>query len=597
MKPNNMNFALINQVSKSTQHIIRIDPRTQKSASAGCGCLIVYKDRLFFVCVQNISDQSGLQLALETGKETGAASYPLPDLHFMEPLDLDASGIEASMPKELKSLSLCYTEIKAALNLSQKEIRLGAMTIAAEEKKAVFSDLDYVPTKEDAFLFYGNNGKDLPDESISQGGEIASGIKYAGKAGPFERFLLDASKIGSLDFMAAMGAPIFSETGALVAFVALADSEQKILYGFSTSALQKSLDDYIAPNTQLDFDDGLESFHVEPLKQDYITYSVLYGTNRNAVLKSNKLSYGTTRDNKLHLGYCNISIPLNHETGKTERPNWFRNLLFDESPKKHFTILANEETDEAKFMELLRQKIGQSDEKDVLLFIHGFNVAFDGAMMRAAQLGYDLNFKGGVAAFSWPSLGTISGYIADSDSARYSRNYISAFIKLLIQPGTQKLHIIAHSMGNVVLTQGLLQLKEEGVFPNPIIHQVILAAPDIDKDIFLNQILPAIKGASKYTLYASDKDNALAASKKIRHGYARLGEGGDNIVIVDGLDSVDASLVDTGLLGHGYFSSTESLLNDIHLVLSDLPPGKRALDAKNKLIDGVSKEYWVFRKP
>ncbi len=102
-------------------------------------------------------------------------------------------------------------------------------------------------------------------------------------------------------------------------------------------------------------------------------------------------------------------------------------------------------TDEAKFMDLLSQKIGQSDEKDVLLFIHGFNVTFEEAMLRAAQLGYDLNFKGGVAAFTWPSLGSVGGYIADQDSAVYSRNFLSEFIKLLIKPGTKKLHILANN--------------------------------------------------------------------------------------------------------------------------------------------------------
>ena len=93
--------------------------------------------------------------------------------------------------------------------------------------------------------------------------------------------------------------------------------------------------------------------------------------------------------------------------------------------------------------------------------------------MRAAQLGYDLNFKGGVTAFSWPSLGAVSGYIADSDSANYSRNYLSAFIKLLIQPDTKKLHIIAHSMGGLVARAWM----RNGESDHKIHHVVTIASP------------------------------------------------------------------------------------------------------------------------
>jgi len=331
------------------------------------------------------------------------------------------------------------------------------------------------------------------------------------------------------------------------------------------------------------------------INPDFIKYTVLYGTNRKANWESNKIHYNNLRDNFLHLGYCEISIPSSHRIGNVERPGWFKNVFFEESPKDHFTILLNKKMDEIEFVKLLQQKIGKTDERDVLLFIHGFNVEFDEAMKRTAQLGYDLNFKGGVTAFSWPSNGSVSGYIADLDSAKLSTNYLCNFIKLLIRDNVNKLHIIAHSMGNMVLTQALLLLKEENFLPNIIINQIVLAAPDIDKDIFVNQIMPSIHGMARLTLYASNKDKALITSRKIRKDYIRLGEGGNNIVIVDGLDSIDASKVDTSLLGHGYFAETQSLLNDMHMVLLGIPPDKRILDERNKMIDGVDKKYWVFR--
>jgi|GEM_PF-936623 len=328
---------------------------------------------------------------------------------------------------------------------------------------------------------------------------------------------------------------------------------------------------------------------------NFLKYIVFYGTNRAIDIELKKIQYKNNRDNVLHLGFCEISIPSTHKIGNLERPSWFRRLLFEESPDNNFTILSNKKTEEQEFISLLQQRIGQSDEKDVLLFIHGFNVKFDEAMLRTAQLGFDLNFKGGVTAFSWPSSGYIGGYITDMDSARLSSDYLCSFIKLLIKDNVNKLNIIAHSMGNVVLTQALLQLKQEKNMSNITVNQIILAAPDIDKDIFIKQIMPSINGMARITLYASSKDKALLASKKIRNEYERLGEGGKNIVIVDGLESIDASRVDTSLLGHGYFAQTQSLLNDIHMVLLGIQPEKRILDVKNVIISGENKRYWVFR--
>ena len=401
---------LINKVVKSTLHTIQIDPRTQMSTGTGSGCLIAYKGRLFFASVVDISDRSGLQIVLETGKVSGATTYPLPGLRFAALLN--SEGV--SGPEVLRTLSLCYAEIKETLELNQE---------------AIPSDLASTPGKDDTFVFDANTMERGP---ASQNTRLVTAAKHLGKAGIFEQFLPDASAMELPDFEAAMGAPIFSETGELAALVTSMEPEQKILYSLSLSTIRQNLDEYIDQNPIQVIDDALENFHLSPVKKEYITYSVLYGTNRTPLQKSNKLTYTGTRDHNLHLGYCNISIPLKHEMGQIERPSWFNKLFFNESPAKYFTILSNEQIEATNFMDLLRQKLGQSDEKDTLLFIHGFNVEFNEAMMRAAQLGYDLNFKGGVAAFSWPSLGMISGYIADSDSANYSRDYLSAFIKLLI---------------------------------------------------------------------------------------------------------------------------------------------------------------------
>lgn len=329
---------------------------------------------------------------------------------------------------------------------------------------------------------------------------------------------------------------------------------------------------------------------------DYVSYPVLYGTNRKKTTSGNPdgALFGKMRDNQLNLGMCEISIPKSHRLGKLERPNWFKDLFFEDSPEKYFTILNNEMVDQAGFIDLLKKRFADSGQNDVLLFVHGYNVKFKDAMFRSAQLGYDLNFKGAVTAFSWPSEGALLGYLTDSGNAEYSTSFLGDYIKLILRSkNVGKLHILAHSMGNVVLCGALRKLKEEGIYPDPAINQVILAAPDIDKDVFVTQILPAIKKFPNLTLYASQKDKALIASKKLRSDYSRLGEGGQNLLVSEGLDSIDASEVDTDFLGHGYFSATQSLLNEIHMVLLNIPPERRML---NVGYNADKKKYWILKR-
>jgi esterase/lipase superfamily enzyme len=517
--------------------------------------------------------------------------FILQDLRFVDKLDWDSSEMSQSLKGKLQPL-LCFQEIKESLEIFKKHEETNDIIIEPGWKQKISTTLEHTPNTNDSYSFY------CTIENSTR--KIVFEARYDLKIDLLERFILNESS-SKIDFKKTQGAPILSQTGELVAFVIYGLLDFNYLYGFSSFELKKYLDSYIETNfndskigKKLDFGDNSISKKENTNLTQFINYKVFYGTNRNYHLKDNMPIFNNQRKTSLFLGCCEVSIPPLHEIGNLEVPIWFKKPFFKKSTKQYFTILKNTLIEKTRFIEWLKDELENSDDKDILLFVHGFNVTFDQAMMRSAQLGYDLNFKGAVTAFSWPSNETVLGYQADTDSSKFSSTYLSDFIKVILNT-CKKLHIVAHSMGNVVLREALSQLREERVFPNESINQIILAAPDIDKDIFINQIMPKINRGSKLTLYSSDKDKALITSKRMRAGYERLGEGGDNIVILDGLDSIDASKINTDFLGHGYFAETHSLINDIHMVLLDLPPDKRILDEKNKIVDGVSKKYWAFR--
>jgi esterase/lipase superfamily enzyme len=101
------------------------------------------------------------------------------------------------------------------------------------------------------------------------------------------------------------------------------------------------------------------------------------------------------------------------------------------------------------------------------------------------------------------------------------------------------------------------------------------------------------KAAKRVTLYASSNDVALVRSKKYQGNYPRAGHTGDGIVIVEDIDSIDASEVDTSLIGHSYYGDNDSVLSDLFYLLKDgKPPGKRFGLVEKECSAG---KYWAFR--
>jgi esterase/lipase superfamily enzyme len=157
--------------------------------------------------------------------------------------------------------------------------------------------------------------------------------------------------------------------------------------------------------------------------------------------------------------------------------------------------------------------------------------------------------------------------MGDEEMAEWTGPHFNDFLKqVLDQRGLRHLHIIAHSMGNRILARTLysqaLTPKEQGN-----LGQVVFAAPDINRLIFDQETVPGILKSERVTLYASDHDHALTTSKTF-HGYTRAGEIYPDVFVKNGIDSIDASAVDTSLLGHSYVAESRSVLSDLALLIT-----------------------------
>jgi len=222
-------------------------------------------------------------------------------------------------------------------------------------------------------------------------------------------------------------------------------------------------------------------------------------------------------------------------------------------------------------------------------------VAFDDAARRTAQITYDLNFAGAPVFYSWPSQASLSGYTTDENNVQWSEANLKGFLLDYAQhSGAKDIYLIAHSMGNRALTGAVKSLFMEHPELKGRFKEIILTAPDIDADIFKRDIAPALAaGCDKITLYVSDGDKALLASKEV-HGYSRAGDSAAGVVVVPGIETVDASGLDTSFLEHSYFAESSSVLSDIRkLVLEQMRAAQRGL--QRVTVNGAA--YWKIGSP
>ncbi|MEM7241246.1 MAG: alpha/beta hydrolase [Pseudomonadota bacterium] len=316
---------------------------------------------------------------------------------------------------------------------------------------------------------------------------------------------------------------------------------------------------------------------------------VLFGTNRNLVEKegtqetpkSINFDFSKQKAQKLSLGVTEISIPTKkHVAGKIERPGIF-SLITGESKERHFVLQSANLLNKTNFVDRVRSYDFESAnfKHSAMVFIHGFTTKPKDALFRTAQLKFDLQFDGPAFTFIWP---TSNNYLRDIDVARASAVSLGQLIQIIDSiPGINQINIIAHSLGNTALVELFSRAETTFKSESTTIKQIILAAPDIDKDIFDQVSENFERKRATATIYASSNDRALMVSRKFREGLTRVGEiVNGNAVVCSGIDTIDISAVGTRWFSWNHSSYAESrfLMDDIAGLFSTglRPPDKRS---------------------
>jgi esterase/lipase superfamily enzyme len=322
---------------------------------------------------------------------------------------------------------------------------------------------------------------------------------------------------------------------------------------------------------------------------DWDVVPVFYGTDRVRKDEPKRIAYTADRASRLELGHALVTVPKSHQVPNIERPFAIRVPFINvtiyeqpEDPKQHFTIRQLQALTREEFIELARKRIGGSASyKDqAVVFVHGYNTTFDYALFRSAQMAYDLKFDGATFLYSWPSGAAFTGYGYDRESSEQAEPYLREYIELVVKDtGAKSVSVIAHSMGNMPLLR-VLQALGPNLPPGVQLNQIILAAPDVDRNLFENLAANIKRYGRGITLYCSSNDRAMAAARRVAGGIPRAGDvPADGPIVLAGIDTIDVSHTSTDYLAlnHSSYAETGALLNDISLLLQtgERPPEKR----------------------
>ncbi|MGT2460279.1 alpha/beta hydrolase (plasmid) [Cupriavidus basilensis] len=325
--------------------------------------------------------------------------------------------------------------------------------------------------------------------------------------------------------------------------------------------------------------------HARAQKEAFV-YPVSFGTTRKPTVAGGT-AFSNQRDATLHYGTVSVNVPTNHRTGSLG--SWLGTVtnLDPELTVRDIRLARSEAEFLARASAELATVTGPENNY-ILVFIHGYNNSFTDAALRAAQLGVDLGVpSNNMFLFSWAANSDTLKYTHDEATIDASEVHLRAFLNTVSRVASgRKIHIIAHSMGN----RALLRVIAASVANAPDerqtrFGQIILAAADVDRDVFAQNAQNYLRVADRTTIYLSPYDYAVEASSLV-HKYPRVGRGEKPQVTIPGIDSV-VSKIKVDFPAHAYFAETRPILTDVkNLILRNQPA--REGNGWQKVDD-----YWV----
>ncbi len=270
--------------------------------------------------------------------------------------------------------------------------------------------------------------------------------------------------------------------------------------------------------------------------------------------------FSERRASTVGLASVEVSIPPTHVIGKLERA-----VQMPPDPRTEFAVVDPTvyATDQA-FISAVNAELAKrpKGERDLLVFVHGYNNTTSDAVLRLAQFVNDSGYEGVVMLFDWASAGKLSRYVYDLNSTLVARGFLAEINSILLRTQVENYDILAHSMGGFLTMEAIRDaVKDNKLNKSGKLQNVVLASPDIDMDLFRTHMAVIGDNLANFYVLLSEDDRALAFSRIIGGGVPRVGAA-NAVELVDlGVTAIDLTEIDDSSSGsHSKFAGSPEVV-------------------------------------
>ena len=248
--------------------------------------------------------------------------------------------------------------------------------------------------------------------------------------------------------------------------------------------------------------------------------------------------YSKTERGQLSYARFVVSVPPSHQGGSIEVAGRNPDPATDFVTRRSSQLGASD-----AFRSALRQEFRDNPgaDREVVVFIHGFNNTVGDGVYRLAQMDHDLKLDGIPVHYSWPSAANPLGYVRDRDSALFARDGLARMLDDIAAAGARSVILIAHSMGSFLTMETLAWMAQNGRHPGfGRIGGVVLLSPDIDVELFKAQAAAVGELPQPFFIFTSSRDRALALSARLTGERDRLG----SLSSIDEVADLEVAVID-----------------------------------------------------
>lgn len=236
-----------------------------------------------------------------------------------------------------------------------------------------------------------------------------------------------------------------------------------------------------------------------------------------------------------------------------------------------------------------RRVLSQSQNGEVLIYVHGFNTSQFDLIKRLRTFRSKLGFKGAIIGFDWPT-GSTKKLTELFKVYRKAKTNVNKLDNILVTDGLNPLwkadtgttlHVMGHSMGAYAIANAFSRAPTETgpIGKNWSVGEAIFSAADIDARMMKKRggyALTMQERSARLTHHYSAEDKVLQISGQMHDGHPRSGRAGIAPDIAKGL--IDVSMQDRYLSqtpthqqetrhSHSWYLDDRGFLTDLDLVL------------------------------